>query len=256
LGAMTLSLFPSSGVVLPLAALVGMSAMFAGASRAFITSIIFALETTGQSNALLPLLATCGGAYIISFFLMENTIMTEKISRRGVKTPTSYEPDLLEKVVVEQVMERNGMIFSEDNSIREVIDWLEKEPEYKTNYLIVSTAAGVYKGIVSASNLFSKNHQPETQIGMLIKRKNIAVNFDDSLRTAVETMAKENVDVLPVLAKETPDIIGIVSYKNIISSYEFRSEDDRRKRPDISLKRRSLKILIKGQKIINSIAPK
>ena len=91
---------------------------------------------------------------------------------------------------------------------------------------------------------------------MLIKRKNIAVNFDDSLRTAVETMAKENVDVLPVLAKETPDIIGIVSYKNIISSYEFRSEDDRRKRPDISLKRRSLKILIKGQKIINSIAPK
>jgi H+/Cl- antiporter ClcA len=256
LGAAILHFFPSSGVTLPLAALVGMSAMFAGASRAFITSIIFALEATGQSNALLPLLATCGGAYIISFFLMENTIMTEKISRRGVKTPTSYEPDILEKIIVEQVMEKNGMIFSEDNSIGEVIDWLQKEPEYKGNYFIISTATGAYKGIVSASNLFNKNHKPETQIGTLIKRKHISVSFDDSLRTAVEIMAKENIDVLPVLSKESTNIIGILSYKNIISSYDFRTEDDQKKTPDISLKRRSLKILIQGQKIINSITAK
>jgi predicted transcriptional regulator len=256
LGAATLYFFPSSGVTLPLAALVGMSAMFAGASRAFITSIIFALETTGQSNTLLPLLATCGGAYIISFFLMENTIMTEKISRRGVKTPTSYEPDILEKIAVEQVMERNGMVFSEDNSIGEVIDWLQKEPEYKGNYFIISTVTGAYKGIVSASNLFSKNHKPETAIGTLIKRKHISVNFNDSLRTAVETMAKENIDVLPVLSKESSNIIGILSYQNIISSYDFRTEDHRKKAPDISLKRRSLKILIRGQKIINSITAK
>src|SRR6476660_3578573 len=99
-----------------------MSAMFAGASRAFLTSIIFALETTSQSNALLPLLATCGASYIVSFFLMENTIMTEKIARRGVKTPESYEPDILEKVTVEQVMEKNGFIISADNTIRQVMD--------------------------------------------------------------------------------------------------------------------------------------
>src|SRR5439155_25415585 len=59
LAALVLQWFPHSGITIPLAVLVGMSAMFAGASRAFITSIIFALETTGQSNALLPLLATC-----------------------------------------------------------------------------------------------------------------------------------------------------------------------------------------------------
>ncbi|HVT84319.1 MAG TPA: chloride channel protein, partial [Chitinophagaceae bacterium] len=68
LGQLAINLFPSAGITIPLAALVGMSAMFAGASRAFITSIIFALETTGQSNALLPLLATCSASYIISFF--------------------------------------------------------------------------------------------------------------------------------------------------------------------------------------------
>src|SRR5690606_18485678 len=50
LGMGVLHWFPSTGVTVPLAALVGMSAMFAGSSRAFLTSIVFALETTGQSN--------------------------------------------------------------------------------------------------------------------------------------------------------------------------------------------------------------
>lgn len=82
--------FPQSGISISLTALVGMSAMFAGASRALLTSIVFALETTAQSNALLPLLASCTASYFVSFFLMENTIMTEKIARRGIKTPHSY----------------------------------------------------------------------------------------------------------------------------------------------------------------------
>ncbi|MEO8567587.1 MAG: chloride channel protein [Ginsengibacter sp.] len=252
LGSLVLYISPTSGITLPLAALVGMAAMFAGASRAFLTSIIFALETTAQSNALLPLLATCGASYIVSFFIMDNTIMTEKIARRGVKTPDSYEPDILEKITVEQVMEQNGLIISEDNSIAEVLDWLNKEPDYNSNYFIVSNTNGEYKGIVSSSNLFSKNHKPDTLIGTLIKRKNISVFMDNSLRTAVELMAKENIDVLPVLPKENDNVIGILSYRNIIASYKQGIEDNTKKHPDISLKRRSLKILVRGQKIINS----
>ncbi|RZJ36227.1 MAG: chloride channel protein [Flavobacterium sp.] len=252
LGTLVLLIFPGSGVTLPLAALVGMSAMFAGASRAFITSIIFALETTGQSNALLPLLATCGASYIISFFLMENTIMTEKISRRGVKTPTSYEPDLLEKISVSQVMQKDGMVFSEDNTIGEVIDWLHKEPEYNGNYFIISTVTGEYKGIVSSSNLFNQNHKSDTLIGTLIKRRHISVNYNDTLRAAVETMAHENIDVVPVLSEKDPNIIGLLSYQNIISSYKISTEEHRKNDPGISIKRQGLKILLRGQKIINT----
>lgn len=69
--------------------------MFAGASRALLTSIIFAFETTGQPNGLLPLVAACVAAYFVSFFLMEGSIMTEKIRRRGIITSDSYHPDLL-----------------------------------------------------------------------------------------------------------------------------------------------------------------
>jgi H+/Cl- antiporter ClcA len=254
LGSVIIYMFPHSGVTIQLAALVGMSAMFAGASRAFITSIIFALETTAQSNALLPLLATCGASYFVSFFLMENTIMTEKIARRGVKTPDSY---VLEKINVGQVMEKNGLIIGEDNSIQEVTDWLYKESDSNSNYFIIASESGEYRGIVSSSNLFSKHHKPQTPVGSLVKRKDISISADESLRTAVEMMAKENIDVLPVIGRENKNnIAGILSYQNIISSYKQQAEDNTKKNPNLSLKRGGLKILLRGQKIIRSLKTK
>lgn len=249
LGSLVLYLFPSCGITLPLAALTGMSAMFAGASRAFLTSIIFALETTGQPNALLPLLATCSGSYLISFFLMENTIMTEKIARRGVKTPDSYEADILEKIRVEQVMDKGGLILSYDNSIAETCDWLEAEPEYKSNYYIVADSEGEYKGIISSSQLYSKINPPETGIGELLQQEALFVEESDSLHSAITIMANKNLDVLPVLSADDHTIAGILSYRNIVSSYKLRSEEHTKNRPPISLKRRGLKLLVHGQKL-------
>lgn len=251
-GSLTLYLFPHSGVTLTLAALVGMSAMFAGASRALLTSIIFALETTGQSNSLLPLLASCTASYFVSFVLMENTIMTEKIARRGIKTPDSYEPDLLEKITVEQIMKDNGLVLSEDNTIGEVREWLHKEPNYKSNYFIIVTTDKNFKGIVSSSNLFSNHHNTENLIGSLIKRKSVSVAVDNNLRSAVEIMAKENIDVLPVLSTSN-QIIGILSYKDIISVYKYSIDEHEKKLPSISLRRHSLKILLRGQKLITAV---
>jgi len=83
-------MFPHCGIDPATAALVGMAAMFAGASRAFLASVVFAFETTLAPLGLLPLLAGCAAAYLVSGLLMPNTIMTEKIVRRGVHVPTDY----------------------------------------------------------------------------------------------------------------------------------------------------------------------
>lgn len=256
LGGIIIYWFPLSGVTIPLAALVGMAAMFAGASRAFLTSIVFALETTGQSNALLPLLATCTTAYFISYFIMENTIMTEKIARRGVRTPHSYEPDVLEKLTVEQALTDNGMIISEENNIKEVREWLSQEQDNKSNYFIISSNEGEYRGILSSSNLFSNHHSQENLIGTLIKRNSIYIGLSDTLRTAVETMAKENIDVLPVVSKENTTIIGILSYHDIIATYKHGIDEHDKKQPHISLKQNGLKILLRGQKFVSAMKPK
>lgn len=250
LGLAIQAMFPHAGVTIPVAALIGMSAMFAGASRALLTSVIFAIESTGQSNALLPLLAACVASYFISFFLMKNTIMTEKIARRGVKTPYIYEPDILDKVTVEQVLSNDGMLFSEDTTLDEIRNWLRKKNAQNHNYFIISTREGAFKGIVSASTVFSMHHAPDSTVGSLIKRQPVAVHQQDTLKSAVELMAKENVDVLPVLESGNNKVAGILSYRNILAAYKHGIEEHEEMVVPISLKRRTLKILIHGKRLM------
>ncbi|HVZ96135.1 MAG TPA: chloride channel protein, partial [Chitinophagaceae bacterium] len=241
--------FPALGISLPLCALVGMAAMFTGASRAFLTSMIFAIETTNQSEALLPLLGACGGSYIVSFFLMKNTIMTEKISRRGIKTPDSYEPDILEKIPVKEVMQNCDIIIHEDNSLEQVLEGIDKNGSHE--YFIVADGHGNYKGLLKYAELFSKIHNSDTQVSSIIIQNNVSVYDNNSLRVAVEKMAAENAEALPVLSQNNK-ITGILSLKNIMTAYRQSISDYEKSNPVISLKRRGLKVIVKGQKILDS----
>jgi CIC family chloride channel protein len=83
-------LAPSAGIDPRVAALVGMTAMFAGASRALLASIAFALEATHQIDAAVPVVAGVTLAYFVSCMLMKTTIMSEKLARRGVHVPHEY----------------------------------------------------------------------------------------------------------------------------------------------------------------------
>ncbi|GAB3844825.1 chloride channel protein [Hymenobacter terrigena] len=238
--------FPASDIVLPLAALVGMAAMFAGASRALLTSIVFAVEATGQAQALLPLLGACTGAYLVSFLLMGNTIMTEKIARRGVKTPVDYEPDLLDKVNVGRVLQNGMLAISTDNTIREVRAWTEREAEPIGPHLVIVNPDGAFAGIVSTVALAGWHADENAPISALLQPRSSTLLATDTLRTAVERMARENVDVLPVLGSDA-QVSGVISYRDILTAYKNRLEDDGNMAPHISLKRKSLRVLLRGQ---------
>lgn len=67
-----------------LAALIGMAATFAGASRALLTSLVFAVEATHQFAALVPVAFGCAIAYGITRSIGGHSIMTKKIARRGI----------------------------------------------------------------------------------------------------------------------------------------------------------------------------
>ncbi len=259
LGSAIVYFFPNTGITMPLAAMIGMSAMFAGASRALLTSIVFAVETTGQTNVLLPLLASCSMSYFVSYFLMENTIMTEKIARRGVKTPHSYEPDILEKIAIAQVMNTENLALSLDNTISEVRNWLKNNEQTTSNYFMVVTNAGEFRGIISQVDLYSKYHNPDECIDTLIKKHAVSIASDRSLRTAVEIMANEDIDVLPVVSVSDGNqnkIIGILSYKDILSAYSYRFNEHESTNASISLKRQGLKILVHGQRFLTLVNQK
>jgi chloride channel protein, CIC family len=90
LGSLVVSAAPGLGVDARVAAIVGMAAMFAGASHALLASVVFAFETTGRPLTILPLLAGCTAAYLVSIRLNPESIMTQKLARRGTAVPREY----------------------------------------------------------------------------------------------------------------------------------------------------------------------
>jgi CIC family chloride channel protein len=82
--------FPNIGITVQVTALVCMSSMFSGATRAVLTSTVFALEVTGAHFGVAPLLLGNSAAFLFSLFFLKETIMTEKIVRRGVHVPKDY----------------------------------------------------------------------------------------------------------------------------------------------------------------------
>src|SRR5699024_3259011 len=116
--------FPAFGIDPRIAALVGMAAIFSGSSRALLTAIVFAFETTRQPATLLPLLGGCTAAYLISALIMRNTIMTEKISRRGVRVPDEYTADYLRQVTVGKACTRDVVTLKTSDELGDVRGWL------------------------------------------------------------------------------------------------------------------------------------
>src|SRR3954447_9739783 len=157
LGIGVLSVFPGTDINIATAALIGMAAMFAGASRAILTSIVFAFETTAQPHGLLPLLGACTAAYFVSFFLLKGSIMTEKILRRGVRTPDAYMPDVLQNVNAEEVMEEDPVVICADNSIEELRTWSKENIETSSQrFFVVADEEENFKGYVQREKLFNE----------------------------------------------------------------------------------------------------
>jgi CIC family chloride channel protein len=249
LGTVTLLFFPDAGISIPMAALVGMSCMFAGASRAYLTSITFALEATMQPHALLPLLGACTAAYLVSFFFMENTIMTEKIARRGIYTPDSYEPDILRRVNVAQVMQKDPLVISERNTIQDLRDYFRLNPPAESHFLVIDHS-GAFNGTVSLAKVFYNKLDPGLPISAILEGNLTALRSNDHLKKAVELMSQSGHVLLPVISsREENMVIGVLTYADVLSAYKMHREENQETGVNLSLKRQGTKILLRGRKL-------
>jgi CIC family chloride channel protein len=246
IGSILILLFPSADLSLPMAALIGMAAMFAGASRAYLTSIAFALEATMEPAALLPLLGACTAAYLISFFFMENTIMTEKIARRGIYTPDSYEPDILRKLSVAQVISNEFIILNPLAFVQEIRTLLNSHL-LTDNHCIVVDDKGDFLGTVAITDLYGDKIDKNTTVSLILKKSKRVIKSNDSLSKAVELMSEQQEELIPVI-DDGQKIIGVLTYRDILKAYKGQLRESNEAGINLSLKRQRIKMLIKGRK--------
>jgi CIC family chloride channel protein len=222
LGELAAAQFPHFGIDPRICALVGMAAMFAGASRALLASVVFAFETTLQPMGMLPLLAGSTAGFLVSSLLMRNTIMTEKLARRGVRVPMEYAADYLDQIAVANACSREVVTLREDQRISEVHALVPTHQGFP-----VVNREGRLLGVVTRRDFIDR--EPYTRVGDLIRRPPAVVFPDMSLRDAADHMVRENVGRLPVVERADPSrVVGMLTRSDLLSAHGQRLEEEDR----------------------------
>jgi len=244
LGAAAMWCLPFAGIDLRLAALVGMAATFAGASRAFLASAVFAYETTCQPHGLLPLLAGCAASYLVASLVSKHSIMTEKIARRGIRTPADYVPDPLEQVTVAEIASQPVVTLQADDSVTTARTWLASNVEAARHQgFPLVDARGYLVGVLTRRDLQAETAQDGTPLRELLTRPLKFVYDDCTVRQAADHMVNHNIGRLPVVRRDQPtQLIGIVTRSDILSTYRRRIKQDETQRPAIRVSRLSKSI--------------
>jgi chloride channel protein, CIC family len=216
--------FPSLGVDPRIAALVGMAAIFAGASHAVLASVVFAFETTRQPLGLLPLLAGCSAAYLVSLLGMRHSIMTEKLARRGTRIRSEYAADFLEQVLVSEIASTDVVSLSADEAVEEVRDRIAaRTPGSQHQGFPVVNGRGELVGVVTRRDLLDLDTEVTTTVGELVSRAPVVIYDDSSAREAADHMVHEHVGRLPVVSRSAPRrVIGMISRSDLLEAHERR----------------------------------
>ena len=219
-----MALVPGLGMDVRVAGLVGMAAMFAGASRALLASIVFAFETTRQPMGLLPLLAGCSAAYLVSLLSMKHTIMTERLARRGMPVRTEYAADYLDQLLVQDFSAREVVTLRADDSLGVVRAWMTNGAGGATHQgFPVLDASGGLVGVVTRRDLTDPRAPDQAAVHSVIKRPPVVVYQDNTLRQAADHMVRARVGRLPVVSRTAPSrVVGILSRSDLLEAHERR----------------------------------
>jgi chloride channel protein, CIC family len=219
LGVGAAALLPHVGVDPRIAGLVGMASIFAGASRALLTSVVFAFETTRQPIGLLPLLGGCAAAYLISCLAMRNSIMTEKIARRGVHVAGEYIADFLSSRPVRSHMSTSVVSFAPDDTVGHARAFLgSAAPGARHQAFPLLDGDGRVVGVVTRSELIDPARQDGDLLRALVRRAPAVLAEDASLRHAIDAMARSGYGIVPVISRGELRVIGVVSRSDVLAA--------------------------------------
>lgn len=223
LGTLIAAMAPSLGVDHRVAGLVGMAAVFAGASHALLASVVLAFETTRQPLGLLPLLAGCTVGYLASILLGRHSIMTEKLARRGTAVRPEYVADHLAHVIVRDVATREVVTLVSTRTLADVRAWLLSDAAGTTHQgFPVVNDQGLLIGVVTRRDLMQGSQENRT-VRDVIRRPPVVVYEDSTLRDAADHMVVEEVGRLPVVSRDAVlKVVGIISRSDLLAAHRPR----------------------------------
>ena len=237
LGGLAAHALPGLGIDPRIAGLVGMAAIFAGASRALLASVVFAFETTLQPLGLLPLLGGCTAAFLVSCLMMRHTIMTEKIARRGIRVPSDYAADFLDQIWVRDHATRTIVALAATDTLQHLREWFESGGSGCEHHgFPVVDANGQLLGVVTRREIIDKKAASELEVRHLIRRAPAVAFEDNSLREAADLMVSHGVGRLPVVSRTAPEqVIGMLTRSDLLTAHARRLTENEPTSPRLKI---------------------
>jgi CIC family chloride channel protein len=217
---------PAAELNAHVAGLVGMAAVFAGASHAVLASMVFAFETTRQPVGLLPLLIGCSSSYLVTLLLGRHSIMTEKLARRGISVRAEYAIDYLGRVSVGSVGLRDVVTLRANMTVAEAREWLrDGVGDHSHQGFPVLDEQQLLVGLLTRRDILNAKGNASETLRSLIRRPVVAVFADNTLREAADLMVIHHVGRLPVVKREEPRrVVGVVSRSDLLGAHAPRLE--------------------------------
>ncbi|MGE5402533.1 MAG: chloride channel protein [Ignavibacteriales bacterium] len=226
------TLIPSAHLSVSAFALVGMAAVFAAASRATFTFIIFAFEITRDYNSILPLMLGCVIADGIGLVFMKNSIMTEKLARRGLSIHHDYEVDILRQVTVSEVMAKNPITTLCTMNIGELADKMAQGDLVYSHYTAfpVENESGELAGIITRGDILKAirdDPEMDKKVEDFMSTQLIVAYPDESVHSAAMRMIGSNIGRLPVVDRNNPkQLVGYFGRSSVLAARLSRIQEE------------------------------
>jgi H+/Cl- antiporter ClcA len=196
-------------------ALIGMTAVLGGTIRAPLTASVFAVELTHDLDMLVPLFVGSVVSYGFTVLVMKRSILTEKVSRRGLHLSMEYSVDPLELFFVSDVMRPQFVALSPSPSPEDVETALLASQEI----FPVLESTGVVAGIVTRADLIELQKDGFEGPEMVIAQPAAFASPRQTLRSLVRQMAVSRRTRLLVSDGEG-GLAGIIELADVLQAYE------------------------------------
>ncbi len=225
-------IFPSAHLSPGAFALVAMAAVFGSASRATFAFIVFAFEITRDYNAILPLMLACVIADMIALRYLPSSIMTEKLSRRGLQVPNEFEVGAMTVVRVSEVMHKDVVPIAQEMTVSELAARMGRgEPAYNlTQGLPIVSPDGQLVGVVTQGDLLRALEQDPRgtmTVGEAGSHEPVVAYPDELVHDAMHRMLQHKIGRLPVVSRENPrQMVGYFNRASLLGAWTRQLEDE------------------------------
>ncbi len=217
-------------------ALLAMAAILGGTMRAPLTSTLFAVELSGNSHLLLPLLTASVAAFAVTVLLMRRSILTERIARRGHHILREYTIDPFLQTRVSEIMAKPVHTLAASISVDEAIAFfMTAEGSRRHKSYPVVDGEDHLVGMVSRADVlrWMRDDLPErTTVGETVSDPQPLFAWaDDLVGPLADRMATADVGRVPVVDRATRKVVGLVARRDLlrVRARHIREERERRK---------------------------